>query len=109
MDLVNHIVHEDFFLDEEDVTKEDRRHIERVMTEYGVVDTSTFPDHILDLFCVLEVDATYFYCYRSLVQSIKQSHRAKINVMPRGVVEPVYTQADLVRCLNVKNIIEHIL
>jgi len=101
MDLVEHIVREDFFLDE--VSKEDLHHMERLMTECGVVDTSTFPRHVLELFCVVCVEHVYFYCYRTLVQSLG------VKVVPRDVVlGPVHTQSDLMQCLNVKNIIDHI-
>lgn len=103
MDFVEHLVREDFFLDDGDVTLEDRRHMERLMTEYGIVDTTTFPRHVLDLFCVVRVENTLFYCYRSLVQNLG------VEAMPRDVTGPVYTQADLQQCLNVKNMLDYVL
>lgn len=107
---MDHILREDFFLDEGDITEEGRAHVERLMTEYGPVAPSSIPEHIRHLFCVLRVDNVYFYCYRSLVQSIKASHDVRIEVVPRDcVVDAVYTQADLTRCLNVKNIIDHVI
>lgn len=110
MDIIKHILREDFFLDEGDVTEEDRPHLERLMLEYDPVAPSSVPEHIRRLFCVLRVDDAYFYCYRSLVQSIREGHNTRIEVMPRDTaVDTVHTQADLTQCLNVKNIIDHVI
>ena len=103
MDVVEHLVREDFFLDDGDVTLEDRRQMERLVAERGVVDRNSFPRHVLDLFCVVRVENTRFYCYRSLVQNLG------VEVVPRDVTGPVYTQADLQQCLNVKNMLDHVL
>jgi hypothetical protein len=103
------VLREDFFLDEGDLTADDERHVERLTSTYGVVDKDAYPGHVLDLFCILRVENVHFYCYRSLVQSLREANPGKITVIPRGFVGPVYTQGDLMQCLHVKNIIDHVI
>ena len=94
MDFVEHLVREDFFLDDGDVTLEDRRQMERLVAERGVVDRNSFSPKVLDLFCIVRHEGRLYYCYRSLVQE----YGVKA-ILREGVVEDVYTQLDLIEKL----------
>jgi len=88
--LVEQLVRDDFFIDDGDITVEDRRHMERLVSDRGVVDRRTFPEKVLDLFCVVRHEGRLYHCYRSLVQEYG------VKAIPReGLTEDVYTQADL--------------